>query len=243
MRPPSSEAKAEAIKETPQHRFDKSFPNLKGTIFIVTYGRTGSTLLQNLLMTIPGCTVRGENFNMLEPLFKVVGRARQAKFTWGKNPTTPQDPWFGADLISPPALRRALVDAFVHHALCPPKEARWFGFKEIRYDAFGDQFPEVLDFIRAMFKNATIVFNTRNVADVSASAWWKDWEPKKVANLVSTMDKRFADYAAAHPDCCFQTRYEDFSVNPEALRPLFDRLGEPFDPAAVRKVLDRRLTH
>lgn len=230
-------------RRAPAHRFDKLYPDLKGTIFIVTYGRTGSTLLQRLLMTIPGCTIRGENHNLLELLWKAVGRAQQARSVWGKSVQPPDHPWFGADQIAPAALRDALVDAFVLHVLSPPKQARWFGFKEIRYNALGDQFPEMLDDMRASFKNAVFVFNGRNVADVAASAWWKNWKPENVAALVAAMDKRFADYAAAHPDCCFMTRYEAFSTDPQALRPLFEKLEEPFDEAAIRAVLDHRLQH
>ena len=230
-------------RRAPAHRHDKAYANLKGTIFIVTYGRSGSTLLQALLMTIPGCTIRGENHNMLELLWKAAGRAQQARSVWGNDAQPPDHPWFGADKVAPPAFADALVDAFVLHVLAPPKQARWFGFKEIRYDALGDNFPEMLDFMRASFKNATFVFNARDAADVAASAWWKNWKPEKVAALVATMDKRFVDYAAAHPECCFQTRYVDFSTDPQALRPLFDKLGEPFDQDAIKAILNHRLTH
>jgi hypothetical protein len=231
------------IRRRPAHRMDRQFPQLKGTIFIVTYGRTGSTLLQRLLMTIPDCTIRGENHNLLEHLWKAVGRADMARSEWGWANQAQDHPWFGADKIAPPAFAEAVVDAFVQHVLAPPKASRWFGFKEIRYNASGDKLPEMLDFIRANFKNATFVFNSRNAADVAASAWWKKWRPENVAALVALMDTRFADYAAAYPDCCFHTRYEDFTADPQALRPLFDRLGEPFDADALGAILKHRLPH
>ena len=38
------------------------------SLFVVTYGRAGSTLLQNMLNALPGVTLRGENNNLLAPL-------------------------------------------------------------------------------------------------------------------------------------------------------------------------------
>lgn len=230
-------------RRAPAHRHDRLFPNLKGTIFIVTYGRSGSTLLQRLLMTIPGCTIRGENHHMLELMWKAGERASLARTTWGREVRPADHPWFGADLLKPRVLGDALVDVFVSHVLQPPPQVRWFGFKEIRYDSLGDRFPDMLDFMRATFKGAVFVFNTRAAADVANSAWWANWKPEDVEALVARMDRRFADYAAAHPECCVQLRYEDFATDPAGLRPVFDRLGEPLDEVAVRAVQARRLPH
>ena len=52
----------------------KKYPNLKGTLLIVTYGRSGSTILQSLAQTIPGCHTAGENYNALEGLFRASQR-------------------------------------------------------------------------------------------------------------------------------------------------------------------------
>ena len=53
---------------------DDRFPDLnavsEGFVFVVTYGRSGSTLLQNVLNTIPGYCIRGENANTLAHLAK-----------------------------------------------------------------------------------------------------------------------------------------------------------------------------
>src|SRR5215213_881342 len=41
-----------------------------GYVFVVTYGRSGSTLLMGLLNSIPGYLVRGENWDALHHLFE-----------------------------------------------------------------------------------------------------------------------------------------------------------------------------
>lgn len=218
-------------------------PELKGCLFVVTYGRSGSTLLQNLLMTIPGSVIRGENHNILEALWWATRRAQQAHETWRADGADPEHPWYGANQIDSQSFAAAMIAAFVESVLQPPRNVRWLGFKEIRYSSAGDRLEEQLDFMRAHFPNAHFIFNSRDADAVSRSLWWKNWKPDDVVKMVSTMDARFDRYTEAHPDCCFRTRYEDFMADPEVLRPLFDRLGEPFNPVAIRAVLDRRLTH
>lgn len=230
-------------KKNPEHRFDRRFPNLKGTIFIVTYGRTGSTLLQNLLMTIPDCTIRGENHNALRGLFSATSQVKMTKKKWGKKEQPASHPWYGADAIRPNFFANAVVDAFVNNVLVPPQEARWFGFKEIRYHTYEDSFEDMMDFIRQNFKNAYLVFNRRSVEEVQKSAWWANWKPEQVGDLVQKMDQRFADYHAAHPEFTEFLQYETFSQDPLALKPLFDKLGETLDVDKIRAVLDNRLTH
>ena len=39
-------------------------------VFVVTYGRSGSTLLMGLLNSIPGFLIRGENWDALHHLFR-----------------------------------------------------------------------------------------------------------------------------------------------------------------------------
>ena len=62
-------------------------------------------------------------------------------------------------------------------------------------------------------------------------------------DLVQGMDRRFSEYHTAHPEFTSLLRYEDFSTDPQALRPLFDKLGETLDEDAVRTVLANKLKH
>lgn len=231
------------MQATDDHHLNTRFPNLKRNVFIVTYGRSGSTLLQNLLMTIPGCIIRGENHNAMESIWNAAIRCRMTKQTWGKTEQPASHPWYGSDLIKPIMFARGMIDSFTNHVLCPPRDCRYFGFKEIRYNAFGDRLHEVLDFMRFHFKDAFFVFNTRDVDAVAKSAWWKDWNESDVVNLVKGSDRRFSEYHAANPDFTALIRYEQFSNDPQALRPLFDKLSEPLDEAAIRAVLNNKLTH
>lgn len=217
--------------------------NLKGTLFIITYGRSGSTLLQTLLQTIPGAYIAGENYNTLESLFRATQRAKRARNTWGKTPKSADHPWHNADKIRTAKYEQALVNAFVQNVLVPPKDARWIGFKEIRTGAVGDEFTNFLNFHSRNFPNPFFVFNSRNAEDVARSAWWKDKPRDKVLNMVKGLDARYADFVASSPDRAHHVFYEDTVKDPTSLQPLFDKLGEPLDRDALAKVMGRRLTH
>jgi len=222
---------------------DVDFPNLKGTIFVVTYGRSGSTLLQSILQTIEGAHISGENFNAIEPLFRSFQRASWAKGEFGQSKTAKNNPWYGAELIDPDAYGADLVDAFVKHIIRPPTDARWLGFKEIRYANFGDELGKALDFMARHFKNCHFVFNTRSAQDVAKSSWWRNMDFAKVGSMVAEMDTRFAHYHGANPRNTILIRYEDYLADPKHLAPMFDLLGEPFDLASIEDVLNVKLSH
>lgn len=226
------------------HRFDKTYPQLMGFIFIVSYGRSGSTLLQTVIQSIPDAHIRGENDNILAPLWQAYRSARGAKAHWSaRGSAEPTHPWYGTNAFRPEVFAGRLVNAFVDEILCPPKTARWIGFKEIRYSEFGDALPRVLDFMAAQFKNAVFVFNTRDAKAVARSGWWKKRDPEEVIAMVRTQDARFAAYAAANPGNCFINSFERLVAEPESLATLFDMLGERFDPALVTSILSNKLRH
>jgi hypothetical protein len=221
----------------------RRFSNLKGTILIVTYGRSGSTLLQTLLQTIPGAHIAGENFNILEALYRASKRAQMSLDNWGQTEQPPEHPWFNADRIRPQRFEKALARAFINDVLAPPKDARWIGFKEIRTGSVGDEFNAFLNFHRRIFPKPFFVFNSRRAEDVAQSAWWKEKPRDEILNMVNSMDERFAAYAAKHPKTCHHVFYEDTVADPASLRSLFNKLEEPMDMAALRRALERRLTH
>ena len=74
-----------------------------GYIFIVTYGRSGSTLLQGILNSIPGYLVRGENRQALRHLYAfhtaaVQERRRQRRGQHAAGPALFRDPDRGLQL-------------------------------------------------------------------------------------------------------------------------------------------------
>jgi hypothetical protein len=74
-------------------------------LVVVTYGRSGSTLVQGLLNAMPGVLVRGEHQFALLTLFRVhqqlvAVRARYGELSRERGPWAA---WFGADVLAPAA--------------------------------------------------------------------------------------------------------------------------------------------
>ena len=222
---------------------------LKGLrhVFIITYARSGSTLLQSVLNSTPGVVIRGENGGVLFHLFKAFDAARAtARRGRGKLQRQPDRPWFGAGDVRPQALRKALVNGFVRTVLNPPEGTRVTGFKEIRHTPFfmsDDEFAEYVAFLLDAFPGSRLVFNSREAESVSRSGWLKERDPERVIRDVRACDRRFAAAMAQHPERCFHVQYEDFVADPGLYGRLFDFLDLPHDAERVKAVLEKPLTH
>lgn len=104
------------------------------TIFIVAHGRSGSTLLMNLLNSNKNICIRGENKNTLLGIFRSYINAKKAKSEFGFSLSSkPTMPWFGIQNINEIAYAKDLVKSFIKNILRPPNDSTIIGFKEIRY--------------------------------------------------------------------------------------------------------------
>ena len=215
---------------------------LAGSLFVVTYGRSGSSLLQKILNSIDGYKINGENLNGLFFLFKSCQAISRTHETWqGGSPTIP---WIGADKIEAERYVAEVVEAFIRRVIRPDENTRVAGFKEIRYvDCTEQDFFGMMNFLLRCFPNAKIVFNTRAAAKVARSGWWRDSEESAVVAMVERMDWWFKRLCEEHPQTCYQVSYDDFTNDPGTLTGLFDFLGEVFDPEKAKDALSVHLDH
>jgi len=217
-------------------------------LFIVTYGRSGSTLLQNLLNSLDGYCIRGENNAALMHLCQTWAAVAHNEVMRGQRtegtPTGPDHPWYGAELVDPGAFGRALAHSFTREVLRPPAGTRVAGFKEIRFRMFRPHLEHYAGFVTRFFPGARFIFNTRDHAAVARSGWWAQMDPQAVRDELEGAEEGFARMRAVlDPDRYIEMHYDDYAGRPEALRGLFDWLGEPFDAGHVARVIDRRLDH
>lgn len=226
-------------------------PQLPGPeryVFLITYARSGSTLLQHVLNGIPGYCIRGENHNVLT--FLAAGW-RAAETTAN---SAPQDeiygadhPWFGVEKVAPGLLGRQLAESFITNVLAPPAGTRVSGCKEIRWHHEAQLFLPTLAFLQQQFPDCRFIFNQRDhsavVRSLTRSRWWKSGTPEGMYPLLQRGDALFSEGLAQYPDRSLLLRYEDYADNPNALRPLFDFLGEPFDLDRVSQQMAQRLEH
>ena len=103
---------------------------LKASVFVITYGRSGSTLIQNLINALPGHLLRGENTMMLAHFVRAwhelrhsVNRANILRLCARNDaPSAPHQPWFGYETLDPDALGQAMAALFVTQVLQPSPE-------------------------------------------------------------------------------------------------------------------------
>lgn len=223
------------------------YPNLQKTVFVITYGRSGSTLLQNMLNALPGHVLRGENANLLAPLVRawhgLCQSEQGAKMRRAAAPSGPHQPWYGYEAIDPDGLGRDLAEVFLRDVLRPEPDTRVIGFKEIRWHTEPDFFAPMLEFLRRYMPSAHFIFNTRAHAQVANSGWWKTMKREVVLAELDRAEALYATWQADHPECSLAMHYNDYITGPEAWRGLFTFLDQPFDADLVQAVLDRKLMH
>lgn len=213
-------------------------------LFLLTYGRSGSTVVSKLIGSHPGVLIRGENGNMLFHLFKAKEAARLAARRKVRL-DTPDDPWHGFSNINPDAISADLVRLFTDRVLAPGLNDGIVGFKEIRHtsNAMSDEdFESYVKFLIGAFAPARIVFLSRKLDSVMKSGWWKTMRPERVRELIEGADKRFAKAASRHEEAT-HVWFEDLTASEDARRALFSHANIPYDPAIAEKVLSKRLTH
>lgn len=206
-----------------------------GYLFVVTYGRSGSTLVAGLLNALPGYLVRGENGDALHHLFLFHATLARESARPAANTRQRTHPWFGISDVplqhSLEAQRRLLLDS----VLRPEPGTRVVGFKEIRWSHA--DLPEYVAWLREVFPGARFLVNTRDHAAVLRSAWWAKEDPAEAGPKLSGIEDRLLALAADLGDAAYRIHYDDYVADPTVLRGLYDWLGEPWDEASVRATM------
>lgn len=202
--------------------------------FIITYGRSGSTLLQGLLNGVDGMLIRGENgqlFHRFYESWRDLGELIQ------KSPasTLPNNPWYGACLIDRNKYLRDLEQVARNLILGDLQDhpgIRCIGFKEIRYSDHPETLADYLEFMNQLFPKAAFIFNTRKLDDVVDSGFWKEEDPEITRKKLLKTESIFSEFAESHGNC-YSLTYEDILARNEKLKGMYDFLGAPYDTERV----------
>lgn len=207
-------------------------------LFVVTYGRSGSTLLQGILNSADGVTLRGENGGLLLDLYRLHSTATRHRERLARSSPLPREhPWWGIDGYRDETAYRGFRTLLLETVLRPEPGTQVVGFKEIdwvREDMPG-ALPGVLTFTRSVFPGARFVLNTRDLTDVAQSKWWAGRDD--ALEVLTTMERELVDALAPHEDVTYRVHYDDYVADPSVLAGLFGWLGRPFDESQVREVM------
>ena len=197
------------------------------TILIVTYGRSGSTLLQGILNAIPNVNIRGENYNFCWGLYEAWKAIVQTREEFEKYKRTNQSDsaCYGAGYMDPKRFEELALEVIKSQLGLSkyPDDLTW-GFKEIRYIDYLDELPRFLNFMARVLPNLGIIFNTREHASVVRNWLWPEKNVKNLPALLSKADRVFFEYAEKNKNA-FICRYERVLLGKRGLSPLFDFLG------------------
>jgi hypothetical protein len=205
-------------------------------LFIVTYGRSGSTLLQGILSSIPGYLIRGENDGIAYHLFKFHVTATRRSTSKRARWRSPQSAWFGIGGYPQQVALRELRHLLVTTVIRPASDSRVVGFKEVRW--LHKDLHEYVDFLRAVFPGARFVVNTRNLDDVVRSGWWAEDQASR--QVLEEAESRMVELTDRLGDDAYHVHYDDYVRSPGKLRELFEWLGEEFDETQVAQVMAKQ---
>ncbi|MDJ0553843.1 MAG: sulfotransferase [Microcoleaceae cyanobacterium MO_207.B10] len=201
------------------------------SILIVTYGRSGSTLLQGILNNIDGVLVRGENNNFIYGLYEAYKKLIDVSSH--KDTSQPNHSWYGGGEID---LELFLNDCreMVRNVLLAnsndDKNVLCYGFKEIRYFEVYQQTKDITDylnFLGKIFPKPAFIFNTRNLDDVLKSGWWAKMNTESRTRLIE-LEIAFQAYIETHQTNSFMVSYEDVVCQLNNFKLLFDFLGAAY---------------
>jgi hypothetical protein len=219
-----------------------------GFLTVVTYGRTGSTVIQAALNALPGVLVRGENYSALRGLNAYVQAI--AETADRHHAGRPTHPWFGSARLDPSAVVADLRRHVLATVLRPKADTRWIGFKEVRYEPghFGsyDDLLNYLLFLDKLFPGMRFLLNVRDPIDAARSGWWPG---NADAEQVLTTTREWLREAGVDlerilgPGRAALVDYEAWRSDPDVLIAAFARLGLPRDDQAVRAAVATQLEH
>lgn len=210
------------------------------TILIVTYGRSGSTLLQGLLNSINGCIIRGENdffhYGLYQSYKSLINSINSGS---GKHSN---QAWFRSRSFTEDVLIREFRK-LSKYLITGQKFGffgyKCYGFKEIRYIRINgeSEFFDYINFLTQIFPNSAIIFNIRNHEAVMKSGWWKSTNGKEIKKRLLSLEEKFVKYLNKNSNTSFMISYEDVVGKTEKLRQLYEFLGAEYDEKIINKVL------
>jgi hypothetical protein len=209
-------------------------------VFVMTYGRSGSTLLMGLLNTLPGYLIRGENDDAMRFLYEFHRTCVDRSTFWPiERMRMRSNPFFGMGDFpvnaSIAGARRLALDTLLR----PKADTRVTGFKEIRW-WHHDDLDAYVDWLREVFPGARFLVNTRSHAAVLRSKWWAKGEPDSNAAHLADIEQRLLAVAGRLGDAAYHVHFDDYVRDPLALAPMFTWLGEQYDEATVRATMARK---
>jgi len=215
------------------------------SVFIISYGRSGSTLLQGILNSADGVMIKGENGNVFSHFYSAYREllAIQANHL---HATRPVNPWFGSCWLNVEQFKHDLYvlgkNLLLQTDNCHQESIQVFGFKEIRYATMADPISYIR-FLLDIFPGSCVIHLTRNHQEVATSQRRKfkkqQFEPASIISELKFFDNLMKDFGNGNPSY-HRIDYSDLKgPDLSRVRLLFEFLGAPYHEERIRRILDK----
>jgi Sulfotransferase family len=190
-----------------------------GFVVVVTYGRSGSTLVQGLLNALPRTLCRGENgmyplhlFRACEHAVAFAEKHLTGHRNWKRIGRRSQSAFYGAHLLRMSRFvnsSRTLMNELLIGPMNPDNLDR-IGFKEVRWHEIRPAETEAFfTWLEACYPEVRYVLNTRDVADAVSSGFWRRRPKDKAERDISRVMEVQQHLRETRPERVFDLRYED----------------------------------
>lgn len=184
-------------------------------VFVVTYGRTGSTLVQGLLNALPRVLVRGENDFYLLHLYRALAAVREFRDQHGdhgsRNVTSA---FYGLKAIRRSAFMQAMNDVVTTGVVgnLDPDDFDVLGFKEVAWHRLEPEETDAFfDTMDKAFPEARYVLNSRDPARVLGSGFWRKSDADEALRLIERVREIQQHLRATRPDRVHDVTYESLT--------------------------------
>jgi hypothetical protein len=213
-------------------------------VFVVTYGRSGSTLVQGLLNALPRTLVRGENNLYVLHLFRAMASVEEFRSLHLRHhPRASHSAFYGLHAIKPRSFVEMTNTLVTTHLLgsVRPTSVDVLGFKEVLWHrVLPEETEPFFDFLDSAFPDCRFVLNEREHERVIGSGFWQSQDEESVLQAIERVEEIQVFLRRTRPGRTLDLRYElltsdDRAVSDPQLRALAEFVHGSYDA----KLLDR----
>lgn len=190
-------------------------------VFIVSGGRSGSTLTQGLLNALPGTLVRGENSFYVLPMFRAYRGTQNFQRRYSKSGADATSAFYGLGEIDLGDFVRSTHALAVRQLLGSedPRTVDVLGFKEVRWEQIRPRETEAFfDFFEQVFPGALYVLNEREAKKVVSSGQWLRTDEESALQALARVREVQQYLRETRPERTYDTKFEVITGDDEAAK-------------------------
>lgn len=220
-------------------------------LVIVSYPRSGSTVIQRVLNCAEGTLIKGETIGAINHLAEFVHLVESVRQDVAPLLDIASDddrnPMYGYGDFNIDVVLDNLRNAFTHGVLGMPENVFRLGWKENFISPINlghRKATQTLQFIQRLLPNTKFVFNVRSPEITAKSAVWKNQlNPVDTIAEFKNWIETVHDSHILGAENTILLEYEKWDGDPDYLRLELARLGIIIPRETVAQVLDEYLSH